>query len=326
VTDKLGANRWWNGRATQGAAGNWPGRAERVDIVALLLLAALALAYASVVRELARLWSVDPYAGHGMFVPAYSALLLWFDRRRLAAIPRTREPAGGLLVLAALALLWIGRWAGSIAIQGLSLVIAGAGATLWRFGSRRLRAAAFPIGFLAFMLPLPRTIVNAVTLPIQTFHAYFSSVVLEIAGVPHVQQGPYIELPTTTLIVAEGCNGLRFLMALLTLAAAFAQVSQRTIARKVLLVALAVPLAVLANSVRVSALCLAAYHLGPQAATGLTHYTIGKAFWGGVLVVLAAIGILLRRRDGHADGQGPRAVGSGPAGDSSLPSAAPRTR
>ena len=269
--------------------------APRVDVVALLSLCGLALVYAPVIRDLVHVWRVDSYGGHGMFVPVYSAVLLWFDRRRLAAIPRRREPAGALLVLTALALLALGRWADSIAIQGLSIVIALAGLVLWRFGARWLRAAAFPIAFLALMLPLPRTVVDRITLDVQTFHARFSSVVLELAGVPHVQRGIYIELPTTTLSVAEGCNGLRFLMALVTLAAAFAQASQRTTGRKLLLVALAVPLAVVANGLRVSALCLAAYQMGPQAAAGLTHYSIGKALWAGTLGLLAVIGVLLRR-------------------------------
>jgi exosortase len=308
VADKAVARRW-NGR---------------LDVVALLLLAGLTVAYAPVVADLARIWSTDPYAGHGMFVPAYSALLLWFDRRRLAAIPPAREPAGALILLTALALLGIGRWADSIALQGLSLVAAVAGGTLWRFGPRRLRAAAFPIAFLVFMLPVPRTVVHVLTLPIQTFHAHFSSIVLEMAGIPHVQRGIYIELPTITLVVEEGCNGLRFLMALVTLTAAFAQVSQLTTRRKVLLIALAIPLAVLANSFRVSALSVAAYHMGPRGAAGFTHYTVGKALWAGTLGLLATIGILLRRRDRRSAGL--RIARSGAADASGLPSAAPRTR
>jgi exosortase len=286
----------WTRAALLSAAAHEERPAPRADVVALLSLCALALVYAPVVRELVHVWRVDPYGGHGMFVPAYSALLLWFDRRRLATTPRRREPAGALLVLTALVLLALGRWADSIAVQGLSIVIALAGWVLWRFGARRLRAAAFPIGFLALMLPLPRTVVDRITLDVQTFHAGFSSAVLELAGVPHVQRGIYIGLPTTTLSVAEGCNGLRFLMALVTLAAAFAQASQRTTGRKLLLVALAVPLAVVANGLRVSALCLAAYQMGPQAAAGLTHFSIGKALWAGTLGVLGVIGMLLRRR------------------------------
>lgn len=291
------ANGWLNGRAAVigRTAANWERWTERLDVVALLLVALLAVVYAPLLPALVHAWRVDTYAGHGLFVPAYSVVLLWLDRQRLAATPRGREPAGAILVLTALALFWTGRWAASIVVQGLSLVMAVAGVVLWRFGARRLRAAAFPIGFLALMLPLPRAAVDLVTVHLQTFHAHFTSSVLAVAGVPHLQRGIYLELPNTTLVVVEGCNGLRFLMALVTLAAAFAQVSQRTIGRKLLLVALAVPLAVIANGFRVSALSLAAYHLGPHAAEGLTHHTLGKTVWALTLGVLLAVGVFLRR-------------------------------
>jgi exosortase len=301
------ASRWWNGRAVDAASAEDLKADDRVDPIALAAALALAVLYAPLVLRLAHLWSTDPYAGHGMFVPAYSALLLWFDRQRLAATPRRVVPAGAMVVLASIAFLWIGQRGDSVILQGLSLVAAVGGAVLWRFGPERLRAAAFPIAFLTFMLPLPRAVVDMVTLEAQTFHARFTSVLLEAMGIPHLQQGIHINLPNATLVVVEGCNGLRFLMALVTLTAAFAQASQRTLRRKILLVALAVPIAVIANGFRVTALSLAAYHLGAHAAAGMTHHTIGKTLWAVTLGVMLVIGMLLRRA-------GPRPAAPAPIG------------
>jgi len=269
--------------------------AKPVDVVGILLLIVLAAVYAPLLRELLHRWEVDPYAGHGMFVPIYSGLLLWFERRHLAATPRTRSPAGGICVLAALALLWVGRLTDSIVLQGISLVVAVAGSVLWRFGAARLRAAAFPIAFLAFMLPLPKAVVDMVTLDAQNFHASFTSAALQLIGVPHLQRGIYIELPKATLVVVEGCNGLRFLMALVTLTAAFAQATQRSLGRKFLLTVLAVPIAVIANGFRVTALSLAAYRFGAHAVEGMTHHSIGKAIWALALGLVIVLGLLLRR-------------------------------
>ncbi len=289
------ASRWWNGRAVGVASAEDLERGDRVDVVGLVLAATLVVLYAPLVLRLAHLWSTDPYAGHGMFVPAYSAALLWFDRQRLAATPRRVVHGAAAVVLASIALLWAGQRGDSVILQGLSLVAAVGGAVLWRFGPERLRAAAFPIAFLTFMLPLPRAVVDMVTLEAQTFHARFTSLMLEVIGIPHLQEGIHIALPNATLVVVEGCNGLRFLMALVTLTAAFAQASQRTLRRKVLLVALAVPIAVIAIGFRVTALSLAAYHLGAHAAAGMTHHTVGKTLWAVTLGVVLVIGLLLRR-------------------------------
>jgi exosortase len=256
----------------------------------------IAVAFAPLAPDLWHAWRTDPYAGHGMFVPVYAAFLLWMDRERLRGTPRRSEPAGALVVLAALALFAVGRAAGDLTLQVVSLAIALAGSVLLSFGWAALRAAAFPLGFLVLVLPLPRPIVHVISLPIQRFAAAFTGAVLTVAGVPHHQSGVFIELPRITLEVAEGCNGLRFLMALVTLTAAFAQATQRTTAAKVVLVAAAIPVAILANDVRVATLALAGYYIGPQAAVGLTHHSIGKGIWALALVPLAVLGVFLRRR------------------------------
>jgi exosortase len=266
-----------------------------MDVAWWVAIAVVAVACAPFVRQLVHLWRVDPYAGHGIFVPLYSAFLLWSDRERLRALPRQREARGALVVTAALLLLAAGGWLGSVVLQGLALVMAVAGLVLWGHGARRLRAAAFPVFFLVFMMPLPRLVVRAVGPHMQAFAAAFSGAVLSLLGIPHHQYGITLELPRLSLEVAEGCNGLRFLMALVTLAAALAQATQRTTARKAALVALAVPLAVFANGCRVAAVCLAAYYIGPHTAVGMPHHSIGKGVWVLTLTPLVLAAIALRR-------------------------------
>ncbi len=99
-----------------------------------------------------------------------------------------------------------------------------------------------------------------------------------------------------TLKVAEACNGLRFLMALLVLTAAFAQITQRTVGRKTALIAAAIPVAILANAMRVAAIVVGVHYLGPEAASGTIHNWIGKGVWGLTLVPLVGLGFLLARR------------------------------
>jgi len=256
---------------------------------------ALSGVYAPVFVDLARAWRFDSYAGHGMLVPPCAAFLLWANRARLRAAAGRGDLSGILVILLGLSILALGRWEESLLIQGLSIVVVLAGIVLLGFGRRCLREAAFPIGFLVLMVPLPRPVADAVTLQLQRFAAEFAGLALDALGIQAFQTDTLILLPNLTLRVDEGCNGLRFMITLLTLMIPFARVSQRDLARKLFLVALTIPAAVLANGVRIAVIGIAAHSFGPQVAVGLVHNSIAKVIWGLTLLLLMGVGLLIRR-------------------------------
>jgi len=268
-----------------------------------LSVVVLLVFYAPVFRDLTHHWGTNTYAGHGVFVPLFSALFLWMDRDRLRTVSNQGDLRGWLLVFMGLGINSIGEGAQSILLECVSIVVAVAGVTVLGFGWGCLRAAAFPIGFLVLMVPLPDTVVQRITGDIQLFVAKFTAFILSLLGIPVYQRGVIIELPEITLEIAELCNGLRFLMALLVLTISFAHVSQRSIARKLALVASAIPLGIAANVLRVVAIALAAHHLGPHMAFGTPHHLIGKAVWVLTLVPLFALGLMLRRAEVQEDAQ-----------------------
>jgi len=198
-------------------------------------------------------------------------------------------------MLLALGLLFTGHWTDSLLLQGVSLVTCLAGAVLWVLGPRTLQAAAFPVAFLLLMVPLPSLVVDAVTEDLQLFAARTAGAVLDLFEVPFFLDGVLIQLPGITLAVATVCNGLRFLSALLVLTIASAQLSQRSLPRKLILVASAIPIAILANAVRVTTVALAVYYVGPSAAQGFIHDYIAKGVWALTLVSLGILALILRR-------------------------------
>jgi exosortase len=274
----------WSGERT--------GARTPVQIVLVVILAAL---YAPAMADIARGWWTDTYAGHGMFVPLFSALVAWIERKRLRTAAGPGHPAGVVAMAVGIGLLVLGTLWGSLLVTGMSIAAVVAGLVAWGFGLPCLRAAAFSVAFLPLMVPVPRPVVAAVTLKTQQFAAAFAAAVLRLFDVPVYQTGVTIELPAVTLQVAEACNGLRFLMALLVLTAAFAHMTQKSRVRKILLVASAIPIAILANAARVAAIALGVYFVGPQAASGAIHHMIGKGTWALTLVPLVALGLLLAR-------------------------------
>ena len=265
-------------------------RLRRIFLV--LVVAAL---YTPSMVAMAHVWWADQYAGHGMFVPLFGALVAWMDRDRLRAAVGAGSAAGLAFLAVGLGVLGAGHATGSLLLQGLSVPLSVAGLVAWSFGLPFLRRAAFPVWFLALMVPLPRPVIEAVTLDLQLFAAGVAASALRLLDIPIYQVGTLIELPSLTLSVAEVCNGLRFLMALLVLTTAFAQVTQRTIPRKIVLALSSIPIAIVANAVRVAAIGLGVHYIGPEAASGTIHNWIGKGVWGLTLIPLVALGFLLSR-------------------------------
>ena len=129
---------------------------RKTALATYLLLAALLalLAYPAGVW-LVRSWLTNPYYTHGLLIPPLAALLIWGQRRALAAQPRQGGSWLGLLT-AAVALgvaLWAMSWQ-NYAVALLALVGLTAGLLLYLEGWPRLRLLLFPLLFLALAVPL----------------------------------------------------------------------------------------------------------------------------------------------------------------------------
>jgi exosortase len=260
-----------------------------------IVVAAVAVAFVPGLWRLADAGRTNEYAGHAMFVPLFSLLIAWADRDRLRGTAGSGHLAGAAILAAGLALALVGYGWHSDVVQALALAAAAAGAVLWLFGAACLRAAAFPVAFLVMMAPLPRPVVAAVTLELQMFAAGFAAAALRVVGIPVYHWGAHLELATMTLQVAEICNGLRFLLAILVLTAAFGQITLPSWRRKVALVVAAIPIAIVANALRVAAIAIGVHYIGPDAASGTVHNWIGKGVWALTLLPLISLGVVLAR-------------------------------
>jgi exosortase len=238
----------------------------------------------------------NPYAGHLIFVPIFAAVVLWIERHRFRGLTAGAGAAGLSLTALAVVVGWIAHGVANLPLYVVSFVTAIAGLLLSFFGRRGVREAAFPLGLLLLMVPPPREAMIAIALEIQYFISAFSGVILRAFGIPVVQDGIFLRLPGFTLIVAEQCSGLRFLLILSVFAAALARTVLTAPSRQLVLVMLSIPTALLANAVRVAVTGAGAYAIGPEVATGPLHYYIGKGCWAGALVATIGLALALRWR------------------------------
>jgi exosortase len=263
--------------------------------VRLLIVLGLALLYLLVVGTFVRMAVTDDFAGYMLLVPVASAIIAWRRRDRFRGIIGPGSPAGLALVGVALILLVYGLMNQSYRVQAFSLVVAIAGAGLWLRGVEWLRQAAFPLGFLLLILPLPSRLIAAVSPPLQHFVAGFTTGALRLLQIPVERKGLLLHLSNATIQIDEGCSGLRFLLVLFVITTGLAHAVLSTPGRRLLVIIGVIPAALLANMMRVTEIAVVAYLLGPQTANGPLHDYIGKGNWLLAIAALLAWTMILRK-------------------------------
>lgn len=274
-----------------GGSGSERKRAPR-NIAAVVAVAALVvLVYHETLVALWRTWQTNPNYSHGYLIPPVVAFLLWRDRRRYL----TARGRGSLfgLVLIGLALLGhiVSIRAGVFMTQGYSFVLLLFGLSLFFYGGRATRTVWFPLGYLVLMLPMPPYIMNVIAFRLKVFAARAGSGIAVRLGIPLARSGMTIHIPAGSLRIADPCSGLRSLIALVALGALFAYLTRGKTWKRVVLFASAVPLAVLANVVRIAVLCVVANIWGIDAALGFFH-----DFSGLLLFMIAFVGLVTVRK------------------------------
>jgi len=243
----------------------------KFSVQALLLVGVLLALYLHVVESLfAQCWR-DPNFSHGFLVPFLSAWMLWNNREKFKQQSLVPNWWGLLVVLGAMGLLVVGALGAENFLSRTSLLFALAGITIFFGGWAIFRLAFYPWLVLFLMIPLPVIIYNRITLPLQLMASRLATSLLDLTGVPVLREGNIIHLPAISLEVAEACSGLRSLMALITIAVIYAYQFERKAWRRVALILSAIPIAVLANGLRIMGSGLLGQYWSPDKARGFFH-------------------------------------------------------
>jgi len=253
------------------------------------LLLGLASLFAPTIAELATKVWVSDEQGHGPIILAVVVWLLYAKRQEFAAIvPKPRPVLGGAVFLFGLLLYIVGRSQAVLMFEVGALIPILIGLFLLFKGVSALRLYWFPLFFLIFMVPLPATLVVAVTTPLKTAVSSVASNLLYALGYPIGRSGVILTVGQYQLLVADACAGLNSMFTLEALGLLYMNLMQyKSPLRNVLLAVLIVPISFAANIVRVSILVLVTYYFGDEAGQGFVH-----GFAGMVLFLVALCLIL----------------------------------
>ena len=106
-----------------------------------------------------------------------------------------------------------------------------------------------------------------------------------------LREGNVLILAHTTLEVAEACSGIRSLVSLITLGIVYGYFMDSRTWVRALIVASAIPVAIVANGARVAGTGMVAHWIGPEAADGFFH-----EFSGWIVFLFAFVMILIIQR------------------------------
>jgi len=253
------------------------------------------LVFAPVLYYMVLHWRDDPNYSHGFLVAPLAVYFAWERRARLRRCAIEPSWWGLVPLTLAAASLTVGRLGVELMSMRVAFVLALHGIALLLLGRPVYRTLLFPLLFLFLMIPLPQSLLNVITLPLQLVAADLAVDALHWLRLPVLREGNIIHLKDTRLFVAEACSGLRSLMALGTLAVVFAYFFRRNAIERIVLVLSAVPIAILVNSFRVFLTGLLTIHFGKAAADGWIHQTEGFFTFGLALALLLAEAWLLQQ-------------------------------
>lgn len=232
--------------------------------------------------------------GYGLLIPLVVLVLFWVKRRELMALELGLWWPGLLLVAGGLVIHIVGYAVqqSRISVVGLFTGIYGLMGLAW--GAGWLRVSFFPFFLFVFCIPLG-SLADTITFPLRMLVSqlveWVSNYTLAIE-VRRVGTQLFDPAGRYQYEVAAACSGIRSLVATVAFAVILAFLSFRTWWKRVLVMASAVPFAVLGNLLRMLTIIIAA-DFGGQAAGEYVHH--GGPF--GILSLLpyipAFVGLLI---------------------------------
>ena len=271
----------------------------------------IAWLYAGTLAGLAAEWMSSADASYGVVLAVVALAVMWHRRHSFAQAfdPVTPAVPALAVLLSGLCLYLIGQLGADVFFTRVSFMVVVTGVVWFLAGWRALRVIAAPLAFLLAAVPLPALVVNAITLPLQLTASRIAEAMLTTAGVPVFRDGNMLDLPSTTLEVAEACSGLRSIVSLAAIGGLLAW-TETSWTRRSAIVGASLPVAIVMNGLRIAATGLACERWSSRAASGPWHTFSGWVTFLVAVFVLAQLPRALSRSKGHGPVWPQEAVGA----------------
>ncbi len=259
-----------------------------------LLVGLCALAIPAAVKLGAETWSNDAGA-HGPLVIATAAWLLWRQRSELQTLGRPGNFWIVCFLLApALGMFIAGEAFDFITLEAFGLYIVIIAIFYSLVGARELVRNWFLFIYLLFAVPPPRSWLDMVTFPLKQFVSSLAVSLLQLVGLPVSHQGVVLYAAQYQFLVADACSGLNSIIGLIAISLLYIYLARRSSWRySIVLVALTIPIAIIANLIRIIVLILLTLWAGDAVAQGFMHFAAGITMFAIALALIFLIDFAL---------------------------------
>lgn len=268
-------------------------RTTAPDRLMYVTATAFVFCFATTIVGLVRVWLQEPEAAHGLLI---APVALWLAYSKGVEPVRDPRPwiGSGFIAIAAV-LTFLARTSGAETVPRVGLIVAAVGFIVWYWGWGQVMRWWLPLTLLALTIPLPASLIGAITLPLQQVSARLGANLLAWRHIPVLLSGNIIRLPGHTLFVSEACSGLRSLTALMSMAVLVGALFLRSPFMRLVLVTTAIGVAILVNGVRIFLTGFLVYFVDPALGEGFMHLTEGYLLFLVSLSILAALCWVLLR-------------------------------
>jgi exosortase len=254
----------------------------------------IAALYLPVVVHAAGVWSLDQELSFGFLVPPAAAAVVGLRWRQLQAAVAPGSGLGLPLLAGGLLLYAAGLRSGVHAAAGASFPLTVVGAAAYLYGVPAARLLAPPAALSGVALSLYRGLLAPLGFALQDLTARGSATLAALGGVPVRRSGVDLFVGDAHFVVAESCSGMDSLLALLSLGFLVAILATARWPRRLLLLALVVPVVLAANVFRVAVVLALSERFGAAAGEGLPHEALSAGVFLAASLALWLACVILR--------------------------------
>lgn len=244
------------------------------------------LMYLPTFRFLWDKWQQDTQYSLAYLVPFVCGYFVWKKWPEAKTLPHSPSRWGLVIIVFAILMHLTGVILDVSGPSALSIIVLLLGGCIYFHGFALVRVMAFPLAYMIFMIPVPGGVLDRLGFPMQIMASAATASLLRTTGLEVVRAGIQLSVDGFSFEVAQACSGMSSLVALVGVTAVFAYITTLPVKQKWFLFFLALPIALIANIVRITSIALVGSYWDWEIALRIYHD------YSSPLLFLAAIVIL----------------------------------